>query len=72
MSRALTLRQGHFVLNALQDQQTKKCFFCLTNYVHFVHLLMILCDCADRDISKAIVFVLVHIRSFITIKVKHS
>lgn len=41
MSRALTLRQGHFVLNALQDQQTKKCFFCLTNYVHFVHLLMI-------------------------------
>lgn len=27
MSRALTLRQGHFVLNALQDQQTKKCYF---------------------------------------------
>lgn len=41
MSRALTLRQGHFVLNALQDQQKKSAILCLTNYVHFVHLLMI-------------------------------
>lgn len=41
MSRALTLRQGHFVLMHCKINKQKSAILCLTNYVHFVHLLMI-------------------------------